>query len=332
MPAPLPAGVATGVGSLPGTDPRAAVRLVLDELRDLPHLPELPARGPGADLVGRVVGLLAGLHGDVQPSGWRLVPGAGRDERLSVSWLAEDLDALEELAGGWSGWLKLQVCGPVTLAASVELPRGGLLARDPGARRDVAASLAEGVRLHVEDVRRRLPEAQLLLQVDEPSLTTALAGRLPTASGFGALPALETGEAEASLRSLVEAAGVPAIVHSCAPAVPVALLRRTGAAGVSLDLALVAPDGEEALGEAVDAGTRLLLGAVPSTGAPGRSEEAAARVRALWRRLGFAPALLGEAVLVTPACGLAGATPPGALAALRTATAAAKRLTDDPEG
>ena len=42
----------TGVGSLPGTDYRAALRTVLDalggaELPDLPYLPELPARGPG---------------------------------------------------------------------------------------------------------------------------------------------------------------------------------------------------------------------------------------------------------------------------------------------
>ncbi|MDQ1679512.1 MAG: hypothetical protein QOI42_371, partial [Frankiaceae bacterium] len=38
---PLPVVAATGVGSLPGTDMRAAVRLVLDELPDLPHVPEL---------------------------------------------------------------------------------------------------------------------------------------------------------------------------------------------------------------------------------------------------------------------------------------------------
>src|SRR4051794_39119752 len=112
-------GRATGVGSLPGTDVREAVRVVLGELPALPHLPELPGRGPGADMVGRAVGLLPGLHADVQPAGWRLVDLPGRDERRAVSWLGEDLDALEELAAGVEGPLKLQACGPVTLAASL---------------------------------------------------------------------------------------------------------------------------------------------------------------------------------------------------------------------
>ncbi len=44
---PWPAGRATGIGSLPGTDIAEAQRVVLGELPDLPHLPELPARGPG---------------------------------------------------------------------------------------------------------------------------------------------------------------------------------------------------------------------------------------------------------------------------------------------
>ncbi len=43
---PWPPGCATGIGSLPGTDPAEAMRIVLGELPDLPHLVELPARGP----------------------------------------------------------------------------------------------------------------------------------------------------------------------------------------------------------------------------------------------------------------------------------------------
>ena len=58
---PWPAGAATGIGSLPGTDIAEAQRVVLGELPDLPHLPELPARGPGADLIGRTAGLLVEL-------------------------------------------------------------------------------------------------------------------------------------------------------------------------------------------------------------------------------------------------------------------------------
>ena len=43
-------GVATGIGSMPGTDPMEAARIVVGELPDFPHLAELPARGPGADI------------------------------------------------------------------------------------------------------------------------------------------------------------------------------------------------------------------------------------------------------------------------------------------
>ena len=42
----LVAGTATGVGSLPHTDPQAAASLVLRLLPELPALPELPKRDP----------------------------------------------------------------------------------------------------------------------------------------------------------------------------------------------------------------------------------------------------------------------------------------------
>jgi hypothetical protein len=68
-----PTGVATGVGSMPGEDIDGALAVVVEALQALPHLPELPARGPGSDLVGRTAGRLVDLHVDLQPSGWRLV-------------------------------------------------------------------------------------------------------------------------------------------------------------------------------------------------------------------------------------------------------------------
>ncbi|MDT4918875.1 MAG: hypothetical protein QOH89_3575, partial [Pseudonocardiales bacterium] len=42
---PWSPGAVTGIGSLPGTDPDEAARLVVGELPELPHLPELPDRG-----------------------------------------------------------------------------------------------------------------------------------------------------------------------------------------------------------------------------------------------------------------------------------------------
>ena len=48
------------------------MRIILDELPDLPHLGELPDRGVGADMIGRTAGLLIALPVDTTPRGWRL--------------------------------------------------------------------------------------------------------------------------------------------------------------------------------------------------------------------------------------------------------------------
>jgi hypothetical protein len=88
-------GWSTGVGSMPGTDPHESAAVVHGEVPDLPHLVELPARGPGADMVGRTAALLTDLHVDLQPSGWRLVDRPGSDERRGLSYLSQDLDELE---------------------------------------------------------------------------------------------------------------------------------------------------------------------------------------------------------------------------------------------
>jgi hypothetical protein len=76
---PWPAGSATGIGSMPGTDPAEAMRVVAGELPALPHLPELPDRGPGADLTGRTAGLLVDIPVEVTPRGWRIAERPGRD-------------------------------------------------------------------------------------------------------------------------------------------------------------------------------------------------------------------------------------------------------------
>ncbi len=341
---PWPAGSATGVGSMPGTDVREAMRIVVGELSDLPHLSELPGRGVGADLTGRTVGLLLDLHAEVQPSGWRFVDSAGRDERRAVALLGEDLDALEELAADWTGPLKLQVAGPWTLASTIELRYGDKALADVGACRDLAVSLAEGLAEHVRDVQRRVPGARLLVQLDEPALPGVLAGSVPTASGFGRLRAVEPERVAAAVRTVFDAlpSDVVRVVHSCAPGVPLALLVRAGAGALSIDAHLLARDQDEELGTAVEAGTHLLLGVLDPLSRADRvgaeedegvSEAAAtvAPVRALWHRLGL-PADSLPAVGLTPTCGLAGTSPAGARSALAAVRDAGRRLSEDPDG
>jgi len=50
----------------------------------------------------------------------------------------------------------------------------------------------------------------------------------------------------------------------------------------------------------------------------------------LWRRLGFAPERLAEVIVVTPSCGLAGASPSYARDALQACVELARRLGEEP--
>ncbi|POM24628.1 Cobalamin-independent synthase, Catalytic domain [Actinomadura rubteroloni] len=321
-------GTATGVGSYPGEDGAEALRVVLGELPELPHLPELPGRGVGADLIGRTAGLLVDLAVRVEPSGWRFGDRPGRDTRRSLDHLHRDLDVLEETAGAHDGPFKIQVCGPWTLAAAIELRTGDRALKDPGAVRDLTASLAEGVARHVADVRRRLPGATVLLQIDEPSLPAVLAGTVPTASGLSRLRPVEAPVAQEALRAVREQAGdVFTIAHCCARRVPYGLLRGAGFDALSIDLALIPERDDDPVGEAIDAGVGLFLGAVPATDTALPPLAATARpVRELWRRLGFAPARLAEQVVITPACGMAGASPRYVRTALKRCRDTARML------
>ncbi|MEV0199352.1 methionine synthase [Nonomuraea sp. NPDC050691] len=319
---------ATGVGSHPGQDHLEAARVVFGELPGLPYLPELPARGVGADMIGRTAALLVELPVEVQPSGWRLTGRPGRDHQRAVDHLRRDLDGLEEVGHAYEGPLKVQVCGPWTLAGALELRHGDKVLSDHGAVRDLTDSLAQGVADHVAEVRRRLPGVtEVVLQLDEPGLPGVLAGTVPTASGFGRLPAVEEWRVEESLR------GFPSpVVHCCAPSVPYGVLRRAGVRGVSVDASLVRRRDEDAVGEAVEAGLLLFLGVVPGTDTRLPDVGVVAKpALELWRRLGFAAERLAEQVVLTPSCGLAGASPAYARAALAACRKAGRVLREDPE-
>lgn len=322
---PWAAGAATGVGSWPGTDPVDAVRVVFGELPDLPHLPELPGRGPGADMIGRSALFLADLPVQIEPSGWRFTARSGADARRARDFLARDLDALQEQGLGWSGPVKVQCAGPITLAASIELASGHRAISDPGAVRDLAESLREGLGRHLAEVAGRLPGATaVVLQLDEPSLPAAVAGQIPTPSGYGTVRSVAANVAEDLIELVLAAAEAGArVVHCCAADAPIAGLVRAGADAVSVDLDQLHRRGLDALGEALDGGTSLWLGAITAERpGPDPAATVAERVGRLWNQLGFAPELLAGSVVLTPSCGLAGASPEQAravLAALRSA-------------
>lgn len=326
---------ATGIGSWPGTDVREVLGVVRDLLADpgdgadgLPYLPELPDRGPGADLVGRGLGMLVDLPVDLQPSGWRLTDRPGRDATRTAAYLRQDLDELAEAFDGWTGRLKLQVAGPWTLAASTWLPRGERVVSDSGATRDLVDSLAEGVRAHLATVQGLLPGASLVLQLDEPSLPAVVDGRLPTASGYGLVRAVDPQDALNGLTTVLGAApeGIRPVVHCCAPDAPLVLLRRTGA-DLAVDTALLGPRGWEGVAVGVEEGMTLYAGSVPADGTVARPKDVANRLDQRWRDLGMAASELSNLV-ITPACGLAGLTPERARDVSRVCIDSARELAE----
>jgi len=318
---------------MPGEDVHEAVRIVLGELPDLAHLPELPGRGVTAGMTARALAVVADLGFDLQPAGWRLTDAPGVDHRRARSLLGQDLDALEEHAGVAEPGheVKIQVAGPWTLAATVERPRGDRVLADHGARRELAQALAEGLRTHVADVRRRLPGASVLVQVDEPALPAVLAARVPTASGFGRHRSVDRPAASEALEWVFAAitdSGATPVAHCCAGDVPIALLRGAGARGVSVDLEVLDAAGYDELGTTLDEGERVFLGVVPSlppVHVP-TEKQVVERVLRLLDMLGFDPDEVAAQLVLTPSCGLAGATPAYAREALALVRASASRL------
>jgi Cobalamin-independent synthase, Catalytic domain len=345
---PWPAGSATGIGSMPGTDPAEAMRVIAGELPDFPHLPELPDRGPGADLTGRTAALLIEIPVEVTPRGWRLAERPGRDLVRARNMLSSDLDVMEEVLDGFRGPLKIQLCGPWTLAATLELPRTlNVAIADPGAVADLTTSLAEGAAAHVAEVAKRVPGAHLVVQFDEPALPAVAGGEVPTASGLSRLRPVEAETLRERLAQVIAGAGKYTVVHSCAPAVPFGIIRAAGARALSFDLSQLRRGEEDAVAEAAEAGMGLLTGVVPSVPAPqaapartgpagssgpgdgsAEAREAAERVIRLYQRLGLPLATLPAQAVMTPACGLAGASPAHARAVLTRCREAGSMLAE----
>jgi methionine synthase II (cobalamin-independent) len=330
---------ATGNGSWPGDSPRQAAEVVVGELADaLAHIVELPARGVGADMIGRAGALLIDVAIDTVPRGYRIAARPGAVMRRAASLLAEDIDALEEAwekAGLHSSGrpVKVQAPGPVTLAAEVELANGHRAITDHGAVRDLAASLAEGVAAHRAAVSRRL-DTPVVVQFDEPSLPAALAGELTGVTALTPVDPIDEALAGAALDTCVAAAGADVLLHSCARSLPWNVLHASPFHALSIDARTAQHTAElDGIAEFVESGRTVMLGVVPATTPAQRPsvEELAAATVAITDRLGFARSQLRDRIGITPACGLAGATPEWARTAVALARRASEAFADDPD-
>ena len=318
-----------------------AAKIIRGELGS-PHLPflaELPDRGVGSDALGRTATLLEELAVDVQPYGWRLVDRPGKDFRRAASALATDINVLADVAGTEdrpAAEIKVQLVGPLSLAAGLHLHNGERALIDYGARRDLAASLAAGVGRYLSRVAAAVPGARLVVQIDEPDIAAVLAGTIPTSSGYRTLRAVPSSEARESWRVVLDAlraAGAAEIVISV-PEVeaPFEQILAAGADGIAVPLRALTSRQWEQLAGAAEAGKRLWIGALNVAGESlPRAADCVNAVWRPWRQLGLSPDRI-SAIRLTPSSGLAGRTPAQATAVLGRLTQVADGLNQLAQG
>ncbi len=326
-----PTGVATGVGSMPGSDARAAAEVIAGEV-ELVHLPELPGRGLGADMIGRCAALLVDMPMDVTPSGYRFKTGNSTMGRRARDMLRADIDALEEIwetrgLGGPDHWVKVQICGPFTLAASVEIAGGHKALHDRGAWSDVVDSIAEGAATHAAEIRRRLG-ARVLIQIDEPLVDRVIEGSIKPLSRFDVINPVPSQVVAEHIDALIDVVDGPVLLHHCGERFPWQMVAQTKLWGVSLDAAHVKAANLDGLGEFLDGGSVVALGAIPSTD-PGRelpAEHVVTSVTKIIDTIGLSHDVFTDQMLITPGCGLAGADAAWTKQALALATTVAHAL------
>lgn len=310
LPPRAPGTGVSGPGRWPGVDPLESQLTVVGDLSDvpdgvrgIPFLPELAARGPGADPVGRTGALLDQLPVELGPHGWRLADHGGVDlERAQAFW-REDLDALAISAASFDGELSVQVLGPWTLSAALYLARGDRVLTDSGAVRELGESLAAGVAGHVVNVRRQAPRARLTVQLDESLLAQVAAGVLPTFSGYSRIRAVERAVLMEGLRpvlGVVREAGARSVVHVGGGWVGIAPAVLAGADAIGLDLGPWDERTWDQVARAVERGVDLWAGLPPApvSQCAGADVGAVARlVSEPWHRIGLTDRSLDQVVV-----------------------------------
>jgi hypothetical protein len=293
----------TAIGAWPGVSPHDAVAVMSDVCNGLWHLPELPERGPGADMIGRTMGMVSAVADDFAvetvPNGWRLTAARGRDMRRADSFLGEDFDAIEEICEGYDGDFKIQFMGPWTLAASVEDRAGERMLRDAGAVRDLTQALRHTIALNVAEVSRRLPFARIVVEIDEPYLVDVLRGSVKTQSKWSAYSPIEAVVVEESLQSVRNVHDGVTILHCCAKEYPFEIVRGAGFTAPSWDVALVGAQAGDHIGEQIDAGGFVVLGIEPVS-----IQSSIDAIVNLGKRVGYEGAKWNQHIILSPPCDL----------------------------
>jgi hypothetical protein len=297
---PLPVGLATSIGSLPHYDPGEAVDFILRHQRALPAAPSLPARSRAEGMIAQAAWGVPGVT--LRPDGSMDVDLSALDPEapLTDPGFASDsfvgLRAFLTAVADRRGPIKVSLTGPVTFG--VALHAAGVPAEL--AFRVSGAATERRARALVQYVGGRVPQAQVVAFVDEPSLIGAMDPAFP-------IPALDAIDLVSGTLAQLERLATTGL-HCCGTA-DWRLLLQAGAHILSLPLDAGIETSAGAVASFLDRGGWLAWGAVPTDRPVGTTVERLWRqLSAVWCELvtsgGCDPARLRTQAMITPACGL----------------------------
>jgi methionine synthase II (cobalamin-independent) len=336
--------MATGIGSLPLTDPDAAVALALRYLPEAPLWPQLPRRGFREQMAGQYSEALPGIVTD-EP-GERFWFDAARDlapelERFYERYLARDyeyfgiseahaaglaalLRTLGEAPPERARFLKGHVTGPLTAGISYKDGQGRDIIHNETLYDAVVKNLAMKAAWQIERLGRF--GKPVIIFIDEPAMETL-------GSAFSsAAPELVAEKLDEIIGAIHERGGIAGI-HCCGNA-DWPLIFNTGVDIVNFDAfgylerVLLYPEEIRAF---LGRGGALAWGIVP-TGAFTGAETADGLIERLEggiRRLeaaGLSRAAILRRSIITPSCGLGSLDPERAEAILKLTLEISERL------
>lgn len=180
-----PSGAVTGIGSLPFTSPRAAIRAIAASSAEVPFWPQLPKLSQSEEIIGQGLGVLTGL---IEPrgKGYGYRVREGRIDRVVEALHRSSGELTPANAAGFGDFesalssglfasaaaVKGQIEGPITLSAYL-FHRDRPFLSDPALFAAVAFHVSQIICWQID----RLKPAGLpvLLFVDEPALCLEVA-------------------------------------------------------------------------------------------------------------------------------------------------------------
>lgn len=320
-------GLATSIGSLPHTDPRAASTFVLEHQTRLPAAPSLPNRSGMERMVAQAAWGIRGVT--VLPDGSLEVDERLVDPQAPLTVAGIDgepfvgLRAFLGAVAGRSGPIKLQLTGPVTLG--IALHALGIPATK--AFSVAGAAVRARARALVAAAQETAPMAPLVVFVDEPGLMATMDADFP-------LEPNRTIDLVSSALATIEHHAITGL-HCCGPA-DWRVVLQAGPQILSMPVGMGATEHAGALGGFVERGGWVAWGAVPTSGPIGATADR------LWQQLsaewcgltqgGCDPVLLREQAIITPACGLARHDVEQAAAVMSLTGQVARRLRTQTQG